>query len=829
MVGSRILTSEPKPMAERRAGIPTALAQLVARLLAKDPRQRPQSMAEVLSSLDVHARTQGKGRGAQRRGLVLVALGALALAGGGFAVLRRPQRAHHGATSTGGGETVRQSVAVLGFKNLSGRGDAAWLSTALAETLGTELTVGDALRAIPGENVARMKLELGLADTDSLAGDTLARIRKNLGPDLVMLGSYLASGDGTDGRLRIDLRLQRTSDGAMVATLTETGTAAELPDLVARVGGHLRERLGVGALSPNEADAARRALPKQPAAERAYAEGLVRMRVFDYRAARDQFERAIAVEPDHPLLHSALAETAFELGDDDTARAEARRAFELSGGLRKEDRLLVEARFRRVSRDYARVVEILRTLFETYPDNLEHGLSLALAQDVAGDQAGALATVAALRRLPPPGGDDARIDIAEARAQTGDERKSAALAAAAATKARAAGATVVVAYARRIEGWAHLRLAEPDEAMKAAEEARAIFDHAGISWGVADALLLIAAVDEQRGDPAGEQKGLERRLDHAHTHADRSTEIDTQLRLAELDAHQGRFRDAAAKLGKARALAEASPDRRWLAHAKRWEAAIAERHGDLAAAEDACGEAFALYQALGESQPVSARPATDSVLGHVRYAQGRLGEARHRLEEALGWAEAHAPEWLPSRRRALAEVALAEGNAAEAERLARKAAEHDGWTAPLPRAETQIALAQALIAQSRALDARAVLDEATKLATPADPARPGGRVDERLRVATALARLRASLDPALVEEAMRSLAVVAEEAHRLELVGEELEARLALAEIAAAAHNANAPRDLKAVAEQATTRGFGRIARRASPGDDAPPATPDGG
>ena len=73
---------------------------------------------------------------------------------------------------------ARRSVAVLGFRNVSGRPDAAWLSTAFAEMLTTELAAGEQLRTIPGENVARMKIELALADADTYAPDTLGRIRE---------------------------------------------------------------------------------------------------------------------------------------------------------------------------------------------------------------------------------------------------------------------------------------------------------------------------------------------------------------------------------------------------------------------------------------------------------------------------------------------------------------------------------------------------------------------------------------------------------------------------------------------------------------------------
>jgi len=50
---------------------------------------------------------------------------------------------------------MRPAIAVLGFRNLSGREDTKWLSVALAEMLNTELAAGERLRIIPDEQIAR--------------------------------------------------------------------------------------------------------------------------------------------------------------------------------------------------------------------------------------------------------------------------------------------------------------------------------------------------------------------------------------------------------------------------------------------------------------------------------------------------------------------------------------------------------------------------------------------------------------------------------------------------------------------------------------------------
>ncbi len=125
---------------------------------------------------------------------MLAVLGLLVLAGGhlGYRLWR---------TSTIGGQASRQStvkrrrsVAVLGFQNVSERQDEAWRSTAISRFLNTELVAGDQLLTVPGENINRMKTDLGLKDGEAYSAATLAKIRKYLNVDDVVIGSYSPAG-----------------------------------------------------------------------------------------------------------------------------------------------------------------------------------------------------------------------------------------------------------------------------------------------------------------------------------------------------------------------------------------------------------------------------------------------------------------------------------------------------------------------------------------------------------------------------------------------------------------------------------------------------------
>ena len=107
------------------------------------------------------------------------------------------------------------------------------MSTALAEMLTTELGAGEKLRTISGENVARAKNDLSLANTDAFARDTLLRVRQNLGADLVLVGSYTDLGTKSGGQVRVDSRIQDAVTGETIASVAKVGTENELFQLVA--------------------------------------------------------------------------------------------------------------------------------------------------------------------------------------------------------------------------------------------------------------------------------------------------------------------------------------------------------------------------------------------------------------------------------------------------------------------------------------------------------------------------------------------------------------------------------------------------------------------
>src|SRR5258708_33302003 len=129
-------------------------------------------------------------------------------------------------------------------------------------------------------------------------------------------------------------------------------------------------------------------------AECTYAKGLEKLRVYDAQGARDLLQQAVAAEPNSAVIHSALSRAWTGLGHDAQGLAEAREAVRLAASLPNEQRLAIEARVHEASRGEGKALEIYRSLWTFYPDNLDYGLQLANSFSISGHSAEALATVA---------------------------------------------------------------------------------------------------------------------------------------------------------------------------------------------------------------------------------------------------------------------------------------------------------------------------------------------------------------------------------------------------------------------------------------------------
>ena len=551
-----------------------------------------------------------------------------------------------------GDVVIRRAVAVTPLRDLAGGADSAWLATAVPEMLRTELRGGEALRVVGDDAMARLDPELVESRSDPPSPESLERLRRALGADYVVTGSYAVLGQAPERRVRLDLHLHDAVRGRSVASLRETGTEAELFELVARSGAALLERLDV----ERPSDGGGASLPVTPEAARLYAEGIARLNRYEPAAARDLLQEAAALEPRNPLVRSALASAWASLGYQGRAREQAEQALAAGDDLPREERLSIEAQLLEAGGEWERAAESYRGLWALFPDDPEYGVRRVTAQIRAGRARDALTTVAALRTLPDPGGSDPRIDLAESRAATalGAFERAREAAARGALRSAERELPALVAQARLAECEALRNLGRVDEARSACAEAERLAAERGDRMGRVAALAGLGGVLYDAGDLTGarerfeeavaihrdagsqgtapavlnnlavvlrNQGDLERAGELYREALEITRETGSELgeaytlgNLASLLLQQGELERASVLTREGLEIVRSAGDRAGEAAALDRLGVIAHLGGDLPAAGERFGEALALQRTIGQ------RRAETGTLAHM----GRL-------------------------------------------------------------------------------------------------------------------------------------------------------------------------------------------------------------
>ncbi len=751
--------------------------------------------------------------------------------------------AHASAGSTDG--ALRPTISVLGFRNLSNRPDLDWIGTALSEMLQAELAPGSTYRLMPVESADRLRRDLALEQTGSLSRESLARLRRAAAVDEVVGGSYVSAGSGSaDARIRIDVLVQDARTGETVGSVTETGEASSLLDMVASLGSRLRLSLR----EPDRASAAagaRETLPRGATALRLYAEGLRKLRDSDALAARDLLLEAVAAEPDFPLAHAALGRVYSTLGYEEKARLELQQAFEHSHGLPQKEQLEVESSYRAANKEWDKAIALCQELDRLSPDDLENGLPFAALEINASRRQDALAVLKRLERLPPPTGNDPRIDLLESRALLGTDPK-AALAAAerGLAESRARRVRSVEANALLDRAVASQTLGSPDKA--SVDEAMRIFAEIGDSGGEARAAHILGNVQFDEGDADGARASFQRAVDLSDRIGyvlEKAAAVASLSRVASL---RGEAAEAERLVVEANSIWRAVPDFRQLPWGLNALGSIRLGQGRLSEAEALHREALQMGRERGDAG--SYRHEGYSGLVAALAAQGRLDEASRVADEALAASRKMAdPSWVAQHEAEIGTLAFERGRFDEADRLFAEALalrkQKEEYTVP----ESELLIAHLRLEERRWEDARTLAgrasrgfaaagrkaDQADADAVSAEALLSSGRREEAKKTVETAAGLlddKASPDariPVLLATARVETALGRPDAARSEIetatrLAERiawknlvLEVRLAAAEVDAGSGDARATVESAAVAADARLLGFERIAVRA--------------
>ena len=866
-----VLQQPPIALRELVPDVSEELDRIVQKALAKDRDSRYQTAAAVREDLQslkstlaspavVDIESPESGRGAASSHLTgrawkisIAAIALLAAVVAGYGLLRARRGSPGGATSA---PHPRRSVAILGFDNLNGQPDTEWLSTGLSEMLTTELSAGGKLRLIPGEDVARAKATLHIPDVATLSRYNLGRLRNNLGADLVVFGAYTVL---EGGEMRLDLRLLDATNGETVAALAETGSEKKLFDLVSLTGSDMRQRLGAGAVPTSYEASIQASLPNNPEAARWYAEGLSKLRVFDFLEARDLLLKAAELDPAHAATHAALASAWQNLGYDARAQEEAQKAVDLSANLSREDRLWVEGQAQEARHEWQKAASTYGALLQIYPDSLEYGLRLASVQISGGSFRDALATIELLRKLPVPERDDPRIDLLAANAfdQMGDHKQQQSFAVRAEQTARAHEATLVAARAIASQSDAQRNFGDFQQSVSTSQQAERLFLDAGDRSQAAGRINSIALALRDKGDLAGAKAKYLEALAIVRRIGDKRDEARYSNNLANLLSDQSEFAEARKMFDQSLKIATDVGDKRGAINTLGNIGLTFERTGDLSSAGPKFEEALALAHEIGNKQSEASQQIH---LAELRFLRGDLpgttqalqsadsllqdsGDKRHHLYALFSWRDLlSAEDDLPGARKkvqealdtsnqigakdliafsqmAMGELTINEGHPSEALPQVQGAlAEFRAERSSDFEIEALNALADALLRMGKKAEATTAVKDASALLTEVPD--PLTRID----VTILSARLNAALGKPT--DAQRTLQQIIAEARRRGSVVAEFDARLALGEIEIASGQVKLGQShLQQLQKQARNRGFLLTARKAGQALSAHPTS----
>jgi serine/threonine protein kinase/Flp pilus assembly protein TadD len=316
------LTEPPTPIGHRRYDVPEALAQLIMRLLEKDPGKRPKTANEVVRSLEdpsvvsgTFASAQPSKRDKPKRVIwALAGAGILAsvAAGSAWFTNRHPSATAPNPTVTnaaGQPAAPVKSIAVRPLVNISRDTSDAYFAAGMTAEL------NNALSRIPGLRVASVTAN---ATRDQAASPT--DIGKTMNVTMVLEGTVERDKD----RLRVTARLVNTADGFTIWSdmfERESKDVFKVQDEISSaIISAISPELSAGTASPS-ADTASKAATVAVAAEKkqgtndlqAYDLYLRGQFFFDKRGeaalrrALDYFEQAAKKDPSFARPYAGIA------------------------------------------------------------------------------------------------------------------------------------------------------------------------------------------------------------------------------------------------------------------------------------------------------------------------------------------------------------------------------------------------------------------------------------------------------------------------------------------------------------------------------------------
>jgi tetratricopeptide (TPR) repeat protein len=738
------------------------------------------------------------------------------------------------------------SMAIVDFNNLSQNAESAWLSPALAEMLATQLATGGKVHVLPDELVRSARMGLAAPMAGGYAMQSLSTLRKRLGADYVLSGSYLVSGSAGDAKLRLDLALQDARGGPAKAVV-QNGALGNLSELVDKAGASLRDSLGYAPVSADDARRIDKAQPPNIEVARRMGNALDALRRHDPARAKEEMLQAIALSPGYAQAYLRLSEAWAMLGYDAKALAAAEQAAAHSANLPRVEQLRIERTIAERKSDWTKVLALDRLLIALDPVNPLERLGIVRVLTENGKLADAELLLAEARKAPGAA-DDPRLELMMAYVEGRQSNVEAQVqhASRALDLARLHDAPALAAGAKQELAWARFAQGRREDAQTLIREA--IVDYVGVDnpKGEADAHQSLAVFLVELGHLPEAREEYQKALTIYQRIGDRSglaaSYANQSRMLWDAGDHDGALTAARNSLALRRET-ENVPGVAWALMA------VAVLQADEATSDAVLED---MREAISKDERAGERVHHVFALHSYAFqlsSRGELAEANKACEQALAEAvQLHDPSTQAGTELECGRIALDRGEVAAAvitldhvRKLAEEIGDEGVW------ADAGVTLARIEIAREAWDKAIALLVDATeKYRTREDVAGEGtaqalaalvysaqGKSAERDRAAARARELRVRIttrqnafpiDVALAQlsgtdaqAAVSALLALASDAERRLWLAQSLEARYAAWQILDRNHDAAALRLREQILSAADKHGFGWLQARLQP------------
>lgn len=362
------LQEQPLSPALFREDLPPYLEKIIMRCLAKLPLERYASVDLLRRDVTGREVRSSGGKAPWKQKVMLPVLIVLLLFLGWYLVFHV-----FGPSRRGGGEgafpSIRQTMAVVPFKNKTGDASLDHWQEALQDLLMTDLGQSLYFRVLPESRLLQVLKDARMEQTTAYDTDSLRKLARYGGIDLIIYGSYVADGQ----KIRTTARVWDAGRGDEVnAVYAEAPNREHLYAIVDQLTRRIKysARLTEEEIDKDYDEDIGKITTSSQEAHQYYLRGNKLYLDQKYQESIQAFRKALSLDPDFALAYRRIAENYQYLGNSHDSFIYLNKALALVDRVSKREKLLIKGYDAWiVKKNETGAIEYYRQLLKDYPDD----------------------------------------------------------------------------------------------------------------------------------------------------------------------------------------------------------------------------------------------------------------------------------------------------------------------------------------------------------------------------------------------------------------------------------------------------------------------------